>query len=51
MHGKAVGEYKKGGSCGKSAGEKMLASKGKLYTNLAAAKYPHSQSKDGNGGK
>lgn len=47
-NGKAVGEMRKGGSVGKSAGEKKM---GNMTAGLTAREYPHKQSKDGNGGQ
>ncbi len=49
--GKAMGEKRVGGgSYGHSAGEvKMGISK--MTRDISASKYPHSQSKDGNGGQ
>jgi hypothetical protein len=38
---------RKGGKAGMSAGEKAM---GNMTKPLTAAKYPHSQSSDGNGG-
>jgi hypothetical protein len=46
--GKAMGEKGTRGSVGKSAGELKM---GNMTRPLKAAKYPHAQSSDGNGGQ
>lgn len=46
--GKAVGETRKGGSVGKTMGEKLM---GNMTKPLSAPKSRYCQSKDGNGGR
>lgn len=49
--GKAVGETRRGGSLGKSAGEKAMGNLTSGLVGSSAKTSRHCQSKDGNGGQ